>query len=284
VILWADTFNNHFTPKVAQAAVEVLEDAGMRVEVPRQDLCCGRPLYDYGMLPLAKKWLENILVSLRSEIRAGTPVIGLEPSCISVFRDEMTDLLHGNEDADRLKEQSFLLSEFLSNKAPGYQPPHLNRKAVVHGHCHHKSVLDFDSEATLLKQAGLDIDVLDSGCCGMAGAFGYEAEHYDVSIKCGERVLLPAVRHAAEDTFIIADGFSCREQIEQDTDRRALHLAQILQIGLHSKSAAAGVPSLERRLGEPDRTPALPGSVLLGAGALAIMGGLFLSRHSHKQQ
>ncbi len=279
VILWADTFNNHFTPKVAQAAVDVLENAGFRVVVPEQHLCCGRPLYDYGMLPLAKKWLENIIGTLRGEIEAGTPIVGLEPSCISVFRDEMTDLLHGNEDAYRLKEQCFMLGEFLEQKVDGYQPPKLQRKAVVHGHCHHKTVLDFNSDANLLKKAGLEIDVLNSGCCGMAGAFGYEADHYDVSIKCGERVLLPAVRQAPKETFIIADGFSCREQIEQDTDRRALHLAQVLQIGLHAKARTADVSYLERELGEPDRTARVPASILVGAGALGLlMGGIALAR------
>lgn len=280
VILWADTFNDHFTPKVAQAAVEVLEHAGFRVIVPEQDLCCGRPLYDYGMLPLAKKWLRDILEALRPEIRSGTPVVGLEPSCISVFRDEMTDLLHGDEDADRLKEQSYMLSEFLSNKVPGYKPPRFEHKAIVHGHCHHKSVLDFNSESDLLKKAGLDIDVLQSGCCGMAGAFGYEAEHYEVSIKCGERVLLPAVRHAPEDTFIVADGFSCRSQIEQETDRRALHSAQILQMALHGDASRRKVRSLERNLGDPDRTSPVPAGILIGAGALALIAGVWLKSRS----
>ncbi|HLJ48642.1 MAG TPA: FAD-binding and (Fe-S)-binding domain-containing protein [Bryobacteraceae bacterium] len=279
VILWADTFNDHFTPKVARAAVDVLENAGFRVVVPEQDLCCGRPLYDYGMLPLAKKWLENIIGSLRKEIEQGTPIVGLEPSCISVFRDEMTDLLHGDEDAYRLKEQCYMLGEFLEHKAPGYQPPRLQRKAVVHGHCHHKTVLDFNSDANILRKAGLEINVLNSGCCGMAGAFGYEADHYDVSIKCGERVLLPAVREAASDAFIIADGFSCREQIEQETDRRALHLAQVLQIGLRETMLNADVQFLERELGEPDRTAPVPASVLVGAGALGLlMGGFALAK------
>jgi FAD/FMN-containing dehydrogenase/Fe-S oxidoreductase len=276
VILWADTFNDHFTPKVAQAAVEVLEHAGFHVLVPEQDLCCGRPLYDYGMLPLAKKWVEDILNTLRPEIRSGTPVIGLEPSCISVFRDEMTDLLHGNEDADRLKEQSYMLGEFLSRKVPEYQPPRLEGRAIVHGHCHDKSVLDFGEESKLLQQTGLDIQVLESGCCGMAGAFGYEADHYDVSIKCGERALLPAVRRASANTFVIADGFSCREQIEQETDRRALHSAQILQIALNERFRDEDVRMLEQELGETDRTPAVPASVLLGASALGLLTGALL--------
>jgi Fe-S oxidoreductase len=150
-----------------------------------------------------------------------------------VFHDEMPDLLHGDADARALASQTFLLSDFLVQKAPHFQPPALHRKAVVHGHCHHKSVLGFDAEEEMLQRAGLDYTVLDSGCCGMAGAFGFEkGEHYDVSIRCGERVLLPAVRSAAADTLVLADGFSCREQIAQTTTRRALHLAEVLAMGL----------------------------------------------------
>ena len=276
VILWADTFNNHFTPKVAQAAVEVLEHAGYRVVVPEKNLCCGRPLYDYGMLDMAKSWLAETIGALRPEIENGTPLVGLEPSCVSVFRDEMPDLLYANEDAKRLRDNTFLLSEFL--KKNSYEPPALHRKAVVHGHCHHKSVLDFGSETELLKKAGLDINVLESGCCGMAGAFGYEEEHYDVSIRCGERVLLPAVRSASPGDFIVADGFSCREQIQQETNRHALHFAQVLQIALNQERLNGGVGQIERELGETDRTPAVPASVLLGAGALLAGAGLLWMR------
>ncbi len=124
----------------------------------------------------------------------------------------MTNLIYGDEDAKRLQRQTYLLSEFLE-QAEHYKPPRLERKAVVHGHCHHKSTLNFQSEEQILRDVGLDYQVLDSGCCGMAGAFGYESDHYEVGIKCGERVLLPAVRNAPEHSLIIADGFSCREQI-----------------------------------------------------------------------
>ncbi len=276
VVLWADTFNDHFTPKVAKAAVEVLEAAGCHVIVPESDLCCGRPLYDYGMLDLAKHWLENVLEKLRSEIQAGTPIVGLEPSCISVFQDEAPNLLHGNEDAARLREQSFLLSDFLAEKLPGYRPPVLHGKALLHGHCHHKSVLKFGKEEELLKKSGLEVNVLESGCCGMAGAFGYETDHYDISIACGERVLLPAVRQAGSDTLILADGFSCREQIQQQTDRHALHFAQVLQMGLRGDlPAPAGVLPAESRYAVEPKTPAVPLGLLM-AGALA--GAWFLRR------
>ncbi|HKF21748.1 MAG TPA: FAD-linked oxidase C-terminal domain-containing protein [Candidatus Angelobacter sp.] len=231
VMLWPDTLSNHFHPRIGQAAVEVLEHAGYQAVLPQASLCCGRPLYDFGMLDRAKVQLEEVLAELKDEIAAGTPVIGLEPSCVSVFRDEMPNLLGPNEQAEKLRRQSFLLSEFLVQKA-GYRPPQLSRKALVHGHCHHKSVLKFDSEQELLKRLGLDFQIIDSGCCGMAGSFGFEKEKYDVSVKIGERVLLPAVRQAAPDTLIIADGFSCFQQIEQLTGRRALHIAEVLQMAI----------------------------------------------------
>jgi Fe-S oxidoreductase len=233
VLLWPDTWNNHFHPNTALAAVEVLEAAGFHVTIPRVALCCGRPLYDYGMLGLARKLLLQILTALREPIRAGTPLVGLEPSCISVFRDELVNLLHGNDDAARLSKQSYLLSEFLVAKAPHFSPPTLASKALVHGHCHHKSVLRFHDEEKLIKALGLDYAIPDSGCCGMAGGFGFEkGAHYDVSIACGERVLLPEIRKADADTLIVTDGFSCREQIAQTTNRRAVHLADVLKLAL----------------------------------------------------
>ncbi|MFI5104022.1 MAG: (Fe-S)-binding protein, partial [Terriglobales bacterium] len=239
VMLWPDTLNNHFHPRIAQAAVEVLEHAGYQVIIPQASLCCGRPLYDFGMLKTARHLLEQVLHELRPQIAAGIPLVGLEPSCISVFRDEMVNLMPHDRDAHRLREQTFLLSEFLVKKA-GYTPPQLKRKALVHGHCHHKSVLKFDSEQELLKRTGLDFKVLDSGCCGMAGSFGFEADKYDVSVKIGERVLLPAVRQAPEDTLIIADGFSCMEQIEQLTGRKALHIAEVLQMAIREQQSRSG--------------------------------------------
>ncbi|HET9363641.1 MAG TPA: heterodisulfide reductase-related iron-sulfur binding cluster, partial [Candidatus Angelobacter sp.] len=235
VLLWPDTFSKHFHPKIAHAAVEVLEHAGYQVTIPQASLCCGRPLYDFGMLDQARTMLKQVLSELRGQIEAGTPIIGLEPSCISVFRDEMTNLLGNDEAAQKMKAQTFLLSEFLVKA--NYRPPQLHRKVLVHGHCHHKSVLKFDSEHELLKRIGLDFQVLDSGCCGMAGSFGFEDGKYDVSVKIGERVLLPAVRNAAADTLIIADGFSCFQQIEGLTGRKALHIAEVLQIAIREEKA-----------------------------------------------
>ncbi|HUY31155.1 MAG TPA: FAD-linked oxidase C-terminal domain-containing protein [Pirellulales bacterium] len=232
VILWPDTFNNHFHPEVGKATVEVLEAAGYQVLVPAASLCCGRPLYDFGMLDKAKALLRQILDTLRPQIQAGISVVGMEPSCVAVFRDELTNLFPDDEDAQRLKRQTFLLSEFLNQKVNDYRPPQLQRKAIVHGHCHHKAIMKMNDEETVLKKLGLDYQLLDDGCCGMAGSFGFESEHYDVSIAVGELALLPAVRQAPKDELIIADGFSCIEQIAQTTDRQALHLAQVIQMAM----------------------------------------------------
>ena len=233
VMLWPDTFNNHYHPEVARSAVEFLESAGWRVIVPRAALCCGRPLYDYGMLDTARKWLREIVDHLASEIRSGVPMVGLEPSCVATFRDELTRMLPHDEDAKRLSQQTFLLSEFIEKYLPDHPLPKLPRHAIVHGHCHHKALMRMSAEENVLERLGLDCEFPDTGCCGMAGAFGFEKNHYDVSIACGERVLLPAVRDADAETLIIADGFSCREQIAQTTPRRALHLAQVLELAAH---------------------------------------------------
>jgi Fe-S oxidoreductase len=240
VILWVDTFNNFFKPETLVAGKEVLEAAGFQVIISKQIICCGRPLYDFGMLNTAKKMLLQILSELRNEIRNGTPVVGLEPSCVSVFRDEMCDLLLANEDAKRLKAQTFTLSEFLEKKAKDFELPVLKRKAVVHGHCHHKAIMKLESEEEVFKKMKLDYSVPESGCCGMAGYFGYlDGAQYDVSVKAGERVLLPAVRDADKETIIISDGYSCREQIEQMSGRKGMHTAQVLQMALDENGESA---------------------------------------------
>ena len=244
VLLFADTFNNFYRPETARAAVEVLEDAGFRVQVPQADLCCGRPLYDYGLLNMARRWWRHMLHELQPEIQAGIPMVVLEPSCWAAFKDELTNILPDSLDAKRLQDQTYTLADFLKRKAPHFHAPELHRKAMLHGHCHQKALDKLNdkqfgkmfNEIAVLKDMGMDHREPETGCCGMAGAFGFEGEndHRDISVRCGERVLLPEVRKASEDEFIIADGFSCREQIEQCTDRRALHLAQVMQLALHS--------------------------------------------------
>lgn len=243
VILWADTFNNFFLPETLVAATEVLEAAGFEVTVPKQMLCCGRPLYDFGMLNTAKKMLHDIMDSLQNSIRAEIPIVGLEPSCVAVFRDELVNLYPYREDAKRLQQQVYTLAEFLEKKAPDFKVPELQAKALVHGHCHHKAIMKMDCDTAVMDKMKLHYEVMDAGCCGMAGYFGYEAGRpYEVGKAAGERVLLPAVRKAGKDTVIIADGFSCREQIEQGTPRKGLHLAQVLQMGLHSEPASLYMP------------------------------------------
>ncbi len=248
VVLWPDTFNDHFHPEVAVAAVEVLEAAGFEVVVPAGSLCCGRPLYDYGMLRLARRLLHRVLAGLRDEIRAGTPVVAVEPSCGAVFRNELTNMLPDDEDAKRLARQTYTLGEFLAKHAADWQVPRLERKAMVHFHCHQRATSDTDCDRAVLDRIGLDYEVLDTGCCGLAGSFGYErGERYEVSIKAGERTLLPQIRDASSHALIMTDGFSCRSQIEHGTERGALHLSQVLQMALREGPNGPSIARPEQR-------------------------------------
>jgi FAD/FMN-containing dehydrogenase/Fe-S oxidoreductase len=230
VLLWADTFNNYFHPRTMRAAHQVLTDAGFRVTVPRQHLCCGRPLYDFGMLDTAKTYLLRVLDALAPQLAAGTPIVVLEPSCASVFRDELTNLLPADPRAAKLRAQTLLLSEFLVRHAPHYQPPPIDRKIMVHGHCHHRATMGMQDEMTILRGTGATVELLDSGCCGMAGPFGFELNKFAISQRLGERVLLPAVRRQPADAIILTDGFSCGEQILQNTTAKPMHLAEVLAI------------------------------------------------------
>ena len=276
VILWADTFNNFFHPETAKAAVEVLEDAGFHVTVPGIDLCCGRPLYDYGMLDTARRWLGQILRELKAEIEAGTPMVGLEPSCTAVFRDELVELFPQDQNARRLRKQTFTLAEFLQKHAPHYELPKLQRTAVVHGHCHEKAVLNFDCEKALLKKMGLELKCPDTGCCGMAGAFGFEKKHLDVSLACAERVLLPNVREASRDALIVADGFSCREQVRQMSDRVPLHFAQVIKMAIDEgpRGPSGNLPE-QKYITQP--APVWSATKVFSVFALAVLGLVALS-------
>jgi FAD/FMN-containing dehydrogenase/Fe-S oxidoreductase len=239
VLLWPDTFNNYFQPATAKAAVSVLESAGYQVLLPRANLCCGRPLYDFGMLDRAESLLLDILDKLSPEIEAGIPVVGLEPSCVAVFRDELLNLFPADERAQALSRQTFLLSEFLDQNSGDAPLPRFERKALLHGHCHHKSIMKMTAEESLLRRVGIDFQAPAPGCCGMAGSFGFEHDKYAVSVAIGELELLPAVRKAPPDWLIIADGFSCREQIAQGTGRHALHLAEVLHMALQSPQSTS---------------------------------------------
>jgi FAD/FMN-containing dehydrogenase/Fe-S oxidoreductase len=222
VILFDDTFNGYFRPATAAAAARVLAHAGCRVELPRAHLCCGRPYYDAGMLEEAKAALERILAALEP----GVPVVVLEPACLSVFRDELGQLFPDDARAAELAGRVHSLAEFLQRR--GYAPPRAFGRVLVQGHCHQKSLWGLSADVQLMRAAGLEVEAPDTGCCGMAGSFGFRGETEAASRRIAELALLPRLRAAEPDTRVVADGFSCREQIEGLSHRSALHLAEVL--------------------------------------------------------
>lgn len=251
VILWVDTFNNYFFPGTLKAAVRVLEHIGRQVVLPRKNLCCGRPLYDFGMLDRARNMLRDCLDSLQPEIAEGTPLVALEPSCLSVFRDEARNLFPGDEKARRLQRQACTFAEFLERHAPEASLPQIPRPALIHAHCHHEAVLSMEADKRLFERLGLDWTLLDSGCCGMAGSFGFEAHKYDVSVAIAEQRLLPAVRNRGTDTLLIADGFSCREQVEDLEGILPRHVAEVIADALEpSAESRPEVHSTQSKTGE----------------------------------
>jgi FAD/FMN-containing dehydrogenase/Fe-S oxidoreductase len=228
VFLFADTFNNYFHSNALSSAFDVLSGAGFYVQRTRKHICCGRPLYDFGLLKTAKQYLLQVLDELAPQLFAKTPIVVLEPSCASVFRDELTNLLPNDKRAAQLRDSTYLLSEFLLKFAPDYTPPQIAGEIIVHAHCHHRASFGIADEIALLKRTGAQINLLDSGCCGMAGPFGFERDKYEVSQTLGNRVLLPAVRAAAPETIVLTDGFSCSQQITQNTSSTPVHLAELL--------------------------------------------------------
>ena len=233
LVLWPDTWNNYFHPQALHSAAQVLRHAGLAPWTPREHVCCGRPLYDFGMLGEARGYLQGILERFAPQIDAGATFVFLEPSCASVFTDELLNFFPHDARAGRLAAQTRLFADALRELAPTYVPPAVTEAgALLHGHCHHKALAKLDAERSYLRQACGSVRVPDTGCCGMAGPFGFEREKYAVSQALGERVLLPAVRAAGRETLIVSGGFSCREQIAQGTDRQALHLAEVLAMGL----------------------------------------------------
>ncbi|GHH86410.1 hypothetical protein GCM10018793_58190 [Streptomyces sulfonofaciens] len=234
VVLWPDTFSSYFHPSIAASAVRVLEDAGFRVAVPTEPVCCGLTWISTGQLGVAKRVLRRTLGVLSPYLEAGTPIVGLEPSCTAVFRADAPELLADDQDVRRLAGQVRTFAEQLVHHTPhDWRPPALDRAATVQTHCHQHAVLRDDADRELMRRAGLDADVLDEGCCGLAGNFGFERGHHEVAMAVGEQGVLPAVRAADPGSLLLADGFSCRTQIEQGgTGRRALHLAEALALGL----------------------------------------------------
>src|SRR5579875_1073514 len=268
VVLFPDTFNNYLHTDVGVACVEAIEAAGWRVIMPGQHVCCGRPLYDYGFLDSAERYLRRVLDVLREHVRAGTPVVGMEPSCLAVFKDELRRMLPHDDDAGRLAGNAYHFAEFFT--AFGIKPPRLRGQAVLWGHCHHRATGGVEPEKHLLEQMGLDVESLQGGCCGLAGSWGFEDGKYQISMDCGEQALLPAVRGADPDTLIVANGFSCKTQIaDAGTGRHALHTAEVMAVA--RERAAAGV----QRRGEPaedghGRRPQPPASRRTARIALAV--------------
>ena len=236
VILWVDTFNDHFTPEIAQAAADVLTQMGWHVVLPKNRLCCGRPLYDFGLLDRARELLTTILDDLGEDIAAGVPLVGLEPGCLSVFKDELLKQFPDHALATQLSAQTFLFSDFVARQP--FEWPTLPADVIVHGHCHQKALFGMQGDTALLNKLGVKWKLLDTGCCGMAGSFGFNDEHHALSEKIGEDTLFPAVRAAAAanaETIVLTNGFSCREQIEQGTGQHAMHIAQLAQRALAAR-------------------------------------------------
>ena len=246
VVLFVDTFNNYFEPDNARAAMEVLQAAGYTVHLPQaadggRPLCCGRTFLANGLVDEAKTEAQRMLSALMPYIGGGVPIVGLEPSCLLGMRDEYISMLPGAETAE-LALNALLFEEFIAREAQAgrlsleLQPlPH--KKALLHGHCHQKAFAVMPAvQETLALIPELKVETVESSCCGMAGSFGFDAEHYEVSMKMGELSLLPAVRKADADTLVIADGTSCRHQIHDGAGREALHVARVLRMALGSRA------------------------------------------------
>ncbi|REE23221.1 FAD/FMN-containing dehydrogenase [Paraburkholderia sp. BL27I4N3] len=226
VLLWTDTFNNGFSPEVLQATVRVLKSYGVDVEIMSKQICCGRPYYDAGMLDHAKRNLVEIMTELKHVIAHRVPVVVLEPSCLSVFRDELRSLFPDDKNAEALSASVKTLAEYLESQ--GFEVPTLNETVYIHGHCHQKACGGVKAESRLVDTAAASGAVLQTGCCGMAGAFGYHTKTADVARAVAESELVPKIEPLEQDSVLVTDGFSCRSQIRNTTGRKAIHLAQWL--------------------------------------------------------
>jgi FAD/FMN-containing dehydrogenase/Fe-S oxidoreductase len=268
VVLWPDTFSNYFHPHVGQAAVEVLESAGWRVSIPEEPVCCGLTWISTGQLATGKRILQGAVAALAPHVRAGGYVVGLEPSCTAVFRSDAPELFPDDQDVLRLRDHTLTLAELLTEHTPGWEPPTLRRPVLAQVHCHQHAVTGWDADEKLLKKAGADTEHLETGCCGLAGNFGFQKGHGEVSRALAERALLPRLRSASSGAVILADGFSCRTQIHEldSGGRDAMHLAELLAtVGAldyeHPEAAAAPRPA------NPSR--AVRAATLAGAASLA---------------
>ncbi|WP_067281062.1 FAD-binding and (Fe-S)-binding domain-containing protein [Streptomyces jeddahensis] len=237
-VLWPDTFTDHLSPEVGKAAVKVLEDTGRRVVLPPSGACCGLTYVSTGQLDRARAVMRRTLD--RMEPVMGGPLVVLEPSCAAALRTDLPELLHDDPRARELAESVRTLAQYLEEQAPDWQPPRIDRPVAGQTHCHQHAVLGDAADRRLRGKAGLTGD-LSGGCCGLAGNFGFEKGHYEVSTACAEEQLLPSVRAASDDTVLLVDGFSCRTQLEQLAGRRGRHLAEVLAEGI-ARPGSGGRP------------------------------------------
>ena len=282
VVLFPDTFNNHLHTQVGVACVEAIEAAGWRVIMPEGHVCCGRPLYDYGFLDAAERYLHTVLGMLQEYVRAGIPVVGMEPSCLAVFKDELVKMLPDDDDAKRLAQSACHFGEFFARH--DITPPHLAGQALLWGHCHHLATGGIGPERQVLERMGLYVQPVSGGCCGLAGSWGFEQGKYDISMDCGEQALLPAVRDARAGTLIVANGFSCKTQIaDAETGRRGLHLAEVMALAREGRGGGAGPGQPETytpgRPQAPARWRAARAAALAAAAAGAWAAGRMLIKN-----
>jgi Fe-S oxidoreductase len=274
VLLWPDTFTNYFHPHIGQAAVALLEDAGWTVTIPSEPVCCGLTWISTGQLATAKRVLRRTVDQLADHLHGGGLVLGLEPSCTTVFRSDAPDLMPDDLDVARLRDHTVTLAELLTKHTDGWTPPPLaGVHALAQVHCHQHAVLGWDADTQLLQDAGAKADRLDSGCCGLAGNFGFEAGHLEVSKACAEHALLPAVRDAEDDAVVLADGFSCRTQIHEldSGGREAVHLAELLD---RARQGAPRAGSADLAPGDRPEPPGVLARGLALAGVAAAVSGV----------
>ncbi len=245
-----DTFTNAFSPEAGQAAVRVLEAAGYSVRITRRPVCCGLTWISTGQLDGAKRQLRRTVRELGGALADGIPVVGLEPSCTAVLRGDIAELLPGSRGAERLRESVTTLAELL-RATDGWSPPDLSGvRGVAQPHCHHRAVLGWDADAALLAAAGATVNAV-GGCCGLAGNFGVERGHYEVSVAVAETALLPAVRASGPGAAVLADGFSCRTQLDQLAGVAGRHLAEVLAAAMDASPGAPCAPCAPGAPGAP---------------------------------
>jgi Fe-S oxidoreductase len=279
VVVFPDTFNNHLHTQVGVACVEAIEAAGWQVIMPEGHICCGRPLYDYGFLDAAERYLRLVLDQLRPYLEEGVPIVGMEPSCLAVFRDELAKILPHDDDAARLASHALHFGEFFDRYH--LDVPSLDGTALLWGHCHHRATGGIESEQHVLERMGLEVEPITGGCCGLAGSWGFEGGKYQISMDCGDQALLPAIRQARTDAVVVANGFSCKTQIaDAGTGRRALHLGEVMRLArLGSETAGAGHPEdhLDQRRPSPS-TAQRAGRIALPVSAcVAAVTGVVLT-------